>query len=189
MYTSADLRKGLKIEIDRVPFLITDFNFQKPGKGTSIYTCKLKNLLSGSSHTRTFRPNDRFDVPNVEDKKLVFSYKDISGYIFMDDSYEQVTLSEDVLGDNRFYLSEDIEVHVSFYNGNPIDVTLPAYVEKEIIHTEPGARGNTATNVLKSALIEGDFEIKVPLFVNIGDVVKIDTRTGEYSDRVAKKVF
>ena len=105
----------------------------------------------------------------------------------MDAHFEQVTVPGAVLGDNRFFLFEDCEVRVLYHNGQPVDVTLPTFVEKEILETEPGARGNTATNVLKAAKINGGFEIQVPLFINQGDIVKIDTRTGEYSDRVQKQ--
>jgi elongation factor P len=187
MFTSSDLRKGLKIEIDGVPYAITEYNFNKPGKGTAIYTVKLKNMITGATQTKTYRPNDKMDKPDLTEKKMVYSYKDVDGYIFMDENYEQIALSADALGDKCFLLAEDIEVNVLYHNDSPIDIALPNFVEKAVIQTEPGARGNTATNVLKPATVEGDYEIQVPLFIKEGDIVKIDTRTGNYADRVSKK--
>ena len=187
MYTASDLRKGLKVEIDGAPYVITDFNFTKPGKGQALYNCRLKNMITGATLTKTYRSVDKIDRPELMDKTLRFSYVDGLHFVFMDDNYEQVLIPAESLGDNRFFLSEDLPVDVLFHNGQPVEVTLPTFVEKAIVRTEPGARGNTATNVMKSAEIEGGYEIQVPLFVNEGDIVKIDTRTGMYSDRVAKK--
>ena len=187
MYSASDLRKGLKIEIDGIPYVITEFQFTKPGKGQALYNCKLKNLLTGSTLSKTYRSVDKMDEAKLEEKTLQYSYQDGDNYVFMDENYEQITVNADVLGDSRYFLVEDIEVDILFHNDRPIEVTLPTFVEKEIVHTEPGARGNTATNVLKPATIEGGYEIQVPLFVNQGDVAKIDTRTGEYVDRVRRK--
>jgi elongation factor P len=187
MYSASDLRRGLRVEIEGVPYTITDFTFVKPGKGQGMYTCKMKNLLSGSTITRVYRDNVSLGEPKLEEKHLRFSYAEGDSLVFVDDNYEQMTLASSVLGDLRAFLVEDMEVSILFHNDRPIDVTLPTFVEKEIIHTEPGARGNTATNVLKPAQIPGGHEIRVPLFVNQGDVVRIDTRTGEYVDRVTKK--
>jgi elongation factor P len=144
-------------------------------------------MRDGSTMQRAFRSNDTFDIPDLSEKTLRYSYSEGSDYIFLDEHYEQVTIPGAVLGNNRYFLFEDVEVRVLFHNGQPVEVTLPTFVEKEIVETEPGARGNTATNVLKSAKIAGGYELQVPLFVNQGDIVKIDTRTGEYSDRVLKR--
>jgi elongation factor P len=187
MYSPSDLRKGLKIEIDGAPYVITDFNFVKPGKGQSLYNCKLKNIVTGLTLSRTYRSSDKIDKPELEEKALAYSYSEGDTYVFMDDNYEQILIGSDLLGDSRFFLCEDTRVDVLFHNGRPIEVTLPTFIEKEIIHTEPGARGNTATNVMKPATIEGGYEIQVPIFVNSGDIVKIDTRTGAYVDRAGKK--
>jgi len=186
MFSASDLRKGLKIEIDGAPYVITDFQFTKPGKGQAIYNCKLKNMLNGTTMSRSYRSNDKLGKPALSQKTLVYSYEDNGQYVFMDENYEQVLVSADVLGDDALFLKEDIEVDILYYNGMPVEVTLPNFVEKEIIKTEPGARGNTATNVLKPATVEGGYEVQVPIFVNEGDLIKIDTRTGEYSDRVSK---
>lgn len=187
MYGASDLKKGLKIEIDGAPYVITEFSFSKPGKGHAIYTCKLKNLVNGTTMTKQYRPTARIDEPKIDEKTLVYSYQEGDNFVFMDENYEQVSISADVLGDSRFFLVEDIGAEILFHNGRPIDVTLPNFVEKEIVRTEPGARGNTATNVLKLAAIEGGYQVQIPLFVNQGDVVKIDTRTGKYVDRVKRK--
>jgi elongation factor P len=187
MYQASDLRKGLKIEIDGAPYLVTDFQFVKPGKGQALYRCKLKNLLTGSTLDRTYRSVESIGKPDLSQQALLYSYKDGTHYVFMDkDTYEQVNIEEEVLGDQRFFLAEDMEVEFLFHNNRPIEVTLPTFVEKTILETEPGARGDTATNVMKPATIEGDYEIQVPIFVNEGDTVRIDTRTGKYADRVSK---
>jgi elongation factor P len=186
MYTASDLRKGLKIEINGVPFVITEFNFVKPGKGAAIYTCRLKSMLDGSTQMRAYRSNDTFDTPNLEERTMRFSYAEGDDYVFLDKNYEQATLTAEVLGRNRFFLHEEIEVTVLYHNDRPVDVSLPTFVEKEILETEPGVRGDTATNVLKPAKITGGYELQVPLFVNQGDIVRIDTRTGEYVDRVRR---
>jgi len=185
MYSASDLRKGLRVEIDGVPYIITEFNFVKPGKGASIYNCKLKNLVTGSTLTKSYRSNDKIDDARLEERTMRYSYQDGDNYVFIDKNYEQLSVSAEVLGDSRFFLVEENEVDILIHNDRPIGVELPTFVEKEIKETEPGFRGNTATNVLKPAKIEGGYEIQVPLFINQGDVIKIDTRTGMYSDRVS----
>jgi elongation factor P len=187
MYAASDLRKGLRIELDGVPYLITDFQFVKPGKGQALYNCKLKNLVSGGSQNRTFRSVDKIGEPQIEEKVLRYSYHDGTNYVFMDEKFEEVVISQESLGDARFFLAEDIEVEVLYHNGRPISVELPTFVEKEVVQTEPGARGNTATNVLKAATVQGGYQVQVPLFIATGDIIKIDTRTGEYADRVQRK--
>jgi elongation factor P len=186
MYAVGDLRKGLKIEIEGVPYLITEYSFLKPGKGQAVYTVRMKNLLTGSTMTKSYRSNEAFGEPNIEEKELRFSYKENEDFVFVDENYEQFSISSEVLGNSKFFLAEDMKVNAMYFNGQPIEVTLPFFVEKKIVFTEPGARGNTATNVTKPATIEGGYEIHVPLFINQGDTVRIDTRTGEYADRVSK---
>ncbi|MBT3293845.1 MAG: elongation factor P [Verrucomicrobia bacterium] len=185
MFSASDLRKGLKIEIDGQPYVITDFTFTKPGKGQSIYTCKMKNMITGSTMTRQYRSNDKVGKPQLEQVKLQYSYQDGDDYVFMNENYEQVNISAEVLGRQKYFLTEDMTVEILYHNDKPIEVELPIFIEKEITYTEPGARGNTATNVLKPASIDTGYEINVPIFINQGDIVKIDTRTGEYTERVA----
>ncbi len=184
MYSASDLRKGLKIEIDGSPYIITDFTFTKPGKGQSIYTCKLKNLINGSTMTKQYRSVEKIDKPALSEKSLEFSYIDGNQFVFMNENYEQILLSEGIIGEDKYYLQEGIMVDVLYHNGEPIGITMPTFVEREITHTEPGAKGNTATNVVKPAEIETGLVIQVPIFINIGDKVKIDTRTGLYVERV-----
>lgn len=186
-YTAPDLRKGLRVEMDGVPYVITEFNFVKPGKGAAIYTCRLKSLLDGNTFVKNFRSNDVLKKPDLEERTMHYSYAEGDDFIFLDENFEQAIITGSVLGDSKYFLFEECEVSVLYHNGRPVDVTLPTFVEKEILDTEPGARGNTATNVLKAAKINGGFEIQVPLFINQGDIVKIDTRSGEYADRVLKK--
>jgi elongation factor P len=187
MYSASDLRKGLRVEMDGSPYLITEFNFKKPGKGQGLYECKFKNLVNGTTMQRTFRDNAQLGEPKLEEKKLRYSYADGDKYVFQDESYNEVEVSAETLGDRRFFLEADAEVEILYFNGKAIDIQLPNFVEKKIIHTEPGVRGDTATNVQKPATVEGGYEIRVPLFVDQGDVVRIDTRSGEYLDRVSKK--
>ncbi len=187
MYTASDLRKGLKIEMDGAPYEVTEFQFVKPGKGQAMYKTKLKNMLTGYTVDKTFRAVDKIGRPNLEEKDMVYSYPDAHGYAFMDTkTYETIHLNEEALGQQRFFLIEDMEVKILFYNDQAIAVTLPNFVEFEITETEPGVRGDTATNVTKPAKIKNGYEINVPLFINQGDTVRIDTRTGQYADRVAK---
>lgn len=186
MFSASDLRKGLKVEIEGVPYIITDFQFTKPGKGQAIYNCKLKNLISGGTLSRSFRSADKIDKPELENATLRYSYQEGDQYVFLDDNYEHVNIPAEALGDSRFFLVEDAAVEVLFYKGRAIEVTLPTFVEKTIAYTEPGARGDTATNVLKPARIDNGYEIQVPLFINQGDIIRIDTRTGQYADRVSR---
>lgn len=186
MYGASDLKKGLRIELDGDPYVITDFSFNKPGKGQAIYTCKMRNLLSGTTMTKQFRSNDKVGRPELREKTLTYSYPEGDHYVFMDENYEQIPITEEALGQARHFLTEEMPVEVLFYQGRPIDVTLPTFVEKEIVRTEPGVRGDTATNVMKPATVDGGYEIEVPLFIEQGDVIRIDTRTGEYAERVAK---
>lgn len=184
MFSASDLRKGLKVEVDGHPYVITEYNFMKPGKGQAIYTCRIKSMIDGSTQVKQYRSNDKIDKPQLEEKSLVYSYKDGDNYVFMDEQYEQILISGDVLGDQRYFLKEDTEVDILFHNQLPIGVELPIFVERKVIKTEPGARGNTATNVMKPATIDGGYELQVPLFVNEDEMIKVDTRTGEYVERV-----
>ena len=185
MYTSSDLRKGLKIEIDGQPWLITDFDFSKPGKGQAIYNCKLKNMLNGSTMSRSFRSNDKFEKPELTQTTIRFSYEDGGAYVFLNDDYEEVRVSVEVLGRNKYFLLDDMPVDALFFNNEVIEVELPNLVERKVISCEVGAKGNTAAGkVTKPATVEGGYELPVPLFVNEGDVIRIDTRTGEYADRI-----
>lgn len=187
MFSASDLRKGLKIEIDGEPWVITDFEFCKPGKGTALYRCKMKNMITGNTMDKTYRPVEKIDKPNLEEKTMFYSYDDGEFFVFSDaETYEEMRVNKSNLGDKGYFLIEEAQCDVLLFNGRPIDITLPNFIEKEIIKTEPGARGDTATNVLKPAKLDNGYEIQVPIFINEGDVVKIDTRTGDYVERVNK---
>ncbi len=187
MFSASDLKKGLKIEIDGAPWVITEFEFCKPGKGTALYRCRMKNMITGIGMEKTYRPTDKIDEPNIEERELDYSYFDGHNYVFSDaTTFEEVVVAPDKLGDRAYFLLENSTCNFVIFNGEPIEITLPTFIEKEIVETEPGARGNTATNVMKPAKLDNGFEIQVPLFINQGDIVKIDTRTGAYAERVSK---
>ncbi len=189
MYTASDLRKGLKIELDGVPYEVVEFNFVKPGKGQAMYKCRIKNLITRTTQDRTFREVDKINKPDLEERIVHFSYEDGHHYVFTDPrTFEEFSLSPETLGDARYFLTEDCEVSLLRHNGQVIAVEfVKPFVEKEIVETEPGVRGDTATNVTKPAKIDSGYELRVPLFINQGDWVRIDTRTGEYVERVARR--
>ncbi len=187
MYEASDLRKGLKVEIDGDPWTVSEFDFVKPGKGQALYRCKLKNMLTGSTMDRTFRVAEKIGKPDLEEKEMFYSYADGDFLVFSDsETYEEIRIEKAKLGDQIYFLIENAECKILFFNGRAIEVTLPVFVEKVIADTEPGARGDTATNVQKPAKLDNGYELAVPLFVNKGDRIKIDTRTGLYSERVSK---
>ena len=182
----SNLKKGIKLKIDGQPFAVTDFSFTKPGKGQAVYRCKIKNMITGSTSDKVYRSGDKFEKADLGSKDLVYSYVDGEEFVFMDDDYNQLYLPATVIGDAKYFLIEDMQCEILFFEDSPIEVTLPNFVEKEIIKTEPGVRGDTATNVTKPAEIDTGYEVQVPIFINEGDVIKIDTRTGDYSERVSK---
>ena len=187
MYNVSDLRKGLKIEMEGIPYEIVEFQFVKPGKGQAMYKCRLKNMLTNNTTDKTFRAVDHIDTPNLEERDLVYSYAEGDHFVFMDNkTFEQFLVGSDVMGDKKYFLEEDLEVSILYHNGRPVVVELPSYVEMKIAHTEPGARGDTATNVTKPAKLENGYELGVPLFINEGDTIRIDTRTGKYFERASK---
>jgi len=187
MYEASDLKKGLKIELDDEPYVISDFSFVKPGKGQAFYKCKIKNIFTGSVIDKTFRSVDKIGKPDLMEKDMTYSYEDGENYVFIDDkTYDQAEISAELLGINTNFLIEDMAVKVLFYNDRPIEITMPNFVEKTIAETEPGFKGDTSTNTYKPAKVDNGYEIMVPLFINIDDVIRIDTRDGKYADRVSK---
>jgi elongation factor P len=182
--STAEFRKGLKIELEGEPYIIADFLHVKPGKGGAFVRTKLKSLVTGNVIDRTFRSGEKVQTPALEEKNMQYLYKEGQTYNFMDsDTYEQLTLSADHLGADSNFLKENIQVRILFHNGEPIGVELPFFVELTIVKTEPGVRGDTARGGTKPATVETGAVIQVPLFLNEGDVIKIDTRTGEYIER------
>ena len=183
----SELRKGAKVEMDGAPYLITDFDFYKPGKGQALYRCKIKNMITGSTMDKTWRSADKVDTPDLSNRDVTYSHSEVDMFVFMDsETFDQIHIPASVLGNQKFFLIENAECQILFHGEKPIEVTLPIFIEKRITHTEPGARGDTATNVTKPASLDNGWEIQVPLFVNEGDLVKVDTRTGQYSERVSK---
>jgi len=181
----SELRKNAKLEIDGHPFVVTEFNFVKPGKGQGLYKCRIKNMITGAVMERTWRSGERLTPANVESKKMQFLYATGDRFTFMDNqSYEQIELGEDVVGDDRQFLLDNLECEVLVYNDRPVGISLPSHVVMEIIAAEPGVKGDTATNVTKNATIQTGYTIQVPLFIKPGERIKIDTRTGEYIERV-----
>ncbi|GAB4279768.1 MAG: elongation factor P [Deferrisomatales bacterium] len=185
MYKAADLRKGLKIELDGEPHVIVDFEFSKPGKGQALYRCRLKNMITGNQFDRTYRSGDTFKPADLESRPMTYLYNDGHFYTFMDQkTYEQYQLSEEQLGDSRLLLTDNLEVDVLLFQNRPIDVSLPNFVVLTVTEAEPAARGDTATGVTKGVTVETGYQLQVPAFVEEGDKIQIDTRTGEYGTRV-----
>lgn len=186
-YSASDLRKGLKIEIDGEPYVITEFQFVKPGKGAGLYKSRVRNLITGNSYDRTFREVESIGKPDLMAVDTVFSYVNGSEYIFSDvKTFEEYVVTKEQLGNNSYFLQENMQCGILFFNGKPIEVTLPVWVELVVGDTEPGFRGDSTNNVMKPAKTENGYELKVPLFINVGDRIRIDTRSGEYADRVGK---
>ncbi|MFO7971047.1 MAG: elongation factor P [Desulfobacterales bacterium] len=185
MYVSSDLRKGLKIEIDGDPYIIVQFEFVKPGKGQALYKCKLKNMLTGAQFDRTFRSGDKFNEANLEEHEMEYLYSDGEQYCFMNTStYAQDFLTKDQVGDATDFLKENTVCSVLFFQGKAIGVTLPNFVELRITQTEPWAKGDTAAGSTKPATLETGYVVQVPPFVDEGELIRIDTRTGAYVERV-----
>ena len=185
-YSTAQFRKSLKIELAGEPFVIVDFQHVKPGKGGAFVRTKMKSLITGNVLDKTFRSGEKVDVPDLEEKKMSFLYRDDSGFCFMDsETYDQMMLKDDQIGSAIDYLKENIEVEVLFHNGTPIGIDLPMFLELAIAETDPGIRGNTASGGSKPAKLETGKTVQVPLFLNEGDIIKVDTRTGEYIERVS----
>ncbi|MCF8032974.1 MAG: elongation factor P [Desulfarculaceae bacterium] len=184
MYSTAEFRRGLKIEIDGKPFTIVEFQHVKPGKGGAFVRTKLKNLETGQVLEQTFRSGAKVDIPDLEEKNTQYLYQDGDQYVFMDnDTYDQLFIVEEYLGEAVSFFKPNIEVNVLFFNGKPIGVDLPITVELEVTETEPGVKGDTATGATKAATLESGLTVQVPLFIEQGDVLKIDTRSGDYLER------
>ncbi len=182
--TTSQFRNGLKIELEGEPFVIVEFQHVKPGKGGAFVRTKLKNLKTGSVLDKTFRAGERVETPNIEEREMQYLYESDESYCFMDtSSYEQLFLTESQVGDARNFLAENVTVTVMFHNEEPVGVTLPIFVEIPIAKTEPGVRGDTASGGTKPATLATGAVVQVPFFLNAGDVIKVDTRTGEYIER------
>ncbi len=184
MYSTAEFRRGLRIEIDGKPFIIVEFQHVKPGKGGAFVRTKLKNLQTGQVLEQTFRSGAKVGKPDLEEKYMQYLYQDGDQYVFMDNNtYDQVFIGAEYLGDALNFMYPNIELSVLYFNGQPIGVELPNTVELTVSETEPGVKGDTATGATKPATLETGYVVQVPLFINQGDRLRIDTRTGEYLER------
>ena len=185
MATSNDLKNGLVLNIDGQLWTVIEFQHVKPGKGPAFVRSKLKNVLSGKVVEKTFSAGVKVETASVDKREMNYLYNDGSGYVFMDnENYEQMTLSEEVVGDAKDYLLENQGAVVAVYEGNPIYVELPASVVLEITYTEPGLQGDRSSGGTKPATVETGLQIQVPLFIEQNVKVRVDTRTGEYLGRV-----
>ena len=180
-----EFRAGLKVEIDGEPYTMVSNEFIKPGKAQPFNRTKLKHLITGRVIERTFKSGERIELADVMESRMRMLYKDAENAIFMDDStYEQISVPLKIVGERESYLMEEIIYNIVFYKGQPIEVVPPTFMEMKIVEAAAGLRGDTSGRVLKAAVTETGAKIQVPLFVNEGDTIKIDTRTGEYVSRV-----
>ncbi|MBR3397002.1 MAG: elongation factor P [Lachnospiraceae bacterium] len=185
MISAGDFRNGITLDIDGNVVQVIEFQHVKPGKGSPFVRTKLKNIKSGGVVEKTFRPTEKFPQARIDRVDMQYLYNDGSLYYFMDtETYEQIALNEDTIGDALTFVKENEMVKICSYNGDVFSVEPPLFVELEITDTEPGFAGNTAQGATKPAIVETGAQISVPLFVNIDDVVQIDTRTSEYLKRV-----
>ena len=185
MLESGDLRKGLKLDIEGEPYIIVQFQFVKPGKGQALYKCRLKNMVTGAQFDRTFRSGEKFNQADLEEHEMEYLYADGANFCFMNTStYEQDFLNAEQVGDAHYFLKENTVCSILFFDGRPIGLTLPNFVELKIEKTDPWAKGDTASGDSKPATLETGYDLQVPPFVEEGEVIRIDTRTGQYVERV-----
>jgi elongation factor P len=185
MYSTTDFRKGLKIEIAGEPYVIVDFQHVKPGKGGAFVRTRLKSLVSGNVIDQTFRSGDRVDKPDLEEREMQFLYESGGEFHFMDtQTFEQLFLTAEQLGESKDNLKENLVIKALFHNKRSIGIEVPMFVELKVVRAEPGVRGDTASGATKPVTLESGAVIQVPLFVEEGDTVRIDTRTREYITRV-----
>lgn len=183
--TAGDLRKGLKLEIDGDPYIIVDFSFTKPGKGQALYRCRLRNMINGTQFDRTYRSGDKFTGADLQDQEMEFLYREGQQYCFMNTStYEQVYLNDEQVADAVNYLTENLLVDMLFFQGRPIGLTLPNFVELRVAQADPGIKGDTASGATKPVTMETGLVLQVPLFIEEGERLRLDTRTGAYVERV-----
>ncbi|HIG70563.1 MAG TPA: elongation factor P [Myxococcales bacterium] len=183
--STSDFKNGLKINIDGSPYVIIYFQHVKPGKGGAFVRTKIKNLLNGKTVDKTFRAGEKVTEAEIEERVMQYLYNDGSDCIFMDSkNFDQIPITDEVIGDNSKFLLENAEVGVLFYKGNPVNIDLPSFVELVISQSDPGVKGDTSSGATKPATLETGAVIQVPLFLKEGEKVRVDTRTGEYVERV-----
>jgi elongation factor P len=182
---TSDFKNGLKIEISGEPYTIVTFQHVKPGKGGAFVRTKIKNLRNGKIVEKTFRAGEKVGEPDVVDRRMQFLYMDGEQLVFMDtDTYDQLPFSSEQVGEGRKYLTENLEVDVLFWNGNPINIELPSFIVATVSQCDPGMKGDTAQGATKPATLETGAVVTVPLFIKEGERIRVDTRTGEYVERV-----
>lgn len=185
MYNASDLRKGLKIQIDNEPYMIIDFQFSKPGKGQSLYRCKLKNMINGLTMDRTYRSGDTFEQANLEERRMQYLYSQNDEFHFMDvENYEQTFLKGAQVEEARNYLIDNLEVDILFFNDNPIGITPPNFVDLLVTKADPWVKGDSVSGDSKPVTLETGYVLRVPPFIEEGTKITVDTRTGEYVTRV-----
>jgi len=184
----SELKPGTKLLIDGQPYVVIERQFVKPGKGAAFTRTKMKNLLTGRNIENNIRSGEKLETADVEEKAMSFLYKEGEDFVFMDQTnYEQINVLKDAVADQWRWLKDNMICQIQFFNGKVIGIALPNFVEMRVTATEPGARGDTSGNVTKPATIETGAQLGVPLFVNEGDLIRIDTRSGEYCERVLGK--
>ena len=184
MYTTSEFRNGLKVDFEGDPYVIVYFQHVKPGKGGAFVRTKLKNLKTGAVIEHTFRSGDKVEKPDLEEREMQFMYRMENQFHFMETkTYEQIYLDADHMGDAANYMIENLSVKVLFYKGEPIGIDLPIFITLTIVEAEPGVRGDTVSGATKPAKLESGAVVQVPLFLSVGDRIKIDTRTGTYIER------
>jgi len=184
MIYAGDFRKGITFEINGEPHVVLDFQHVKPGKGAAFVRTKYRNILSGATREEAFNPNDKFPKAHIETKVMQYLYNDGELYYFMDpETYDQIPLAENTVEEAMKYLRENDEATIKFYKGSAFLVEAPNFVDLKVIETEPGVKGDTATNVTKAATVETGAVVQVPIFIEEGEIIQIDTRTGDYLGR------
>jgi elongation factor P len=185
MYTAGDLKKGLKIQIDKEPYVIIEFQFVKPGKGQALYRCKMRNMITGVILDRTYRSGDVFESADLEQRRMQYLYSQENEFYFMDvGNYEQCILGSEQVGEAKHYLIDNLEVDILLFDGRPIGITLPNFVDLRVIKSEPWAKGDSVAGDSKPVTLETGYVVRVPPFVEEGIKITVDTRTGEYVTRV-----
>lgn len=185
MLSVADLKKGTKLILDGDPYVVTSFDFVKPGKGQALYKCKMKNMINGTTLDRTYRSGESFEPAGMDERDMEYLYKEGDHYTFMDqESYEQVVMEEDAVGDAKNFLLENTKVSVLLFGDKPIGVTLPNFINLRVTQTDPWLKGDTSGSDSKPATVETGYVLRVPPFIEEDELIVIDTRTGEYSTRV-----
>lgn len=184
MADTSDIKKGFKMLIDNQPWAVVEHQFVKPGKGQAFIRTKLKNMMTGAVIDRTFKSGEKLDKADTEERTMQYLYQEGDQYVFMDNqTYEQLRISTEVLGENVYFLLDNMEIDVMLFESKPIGVTPPTFVVLEVTQTDPGFKGDTSGNTTKPATVSTGLVVQVPLFVNIGDKLKIDTRTSAYVER------